>query len=131
MNLEHLKGHGFGQATKSQIDIKSIVEFEVSLTPMMKEIQTALINSMEISLTEIRRTCKGLTDLDDLHFDKALSRDLYLEISKKLQPVWHRVQPQTKAEVNNLKSLRLFLTTLLSYDSITFLKIFSTFTMRF
>lgn len=74
----------------------------------MAEIQTAIIESMDATLVEIRRGNTYL-EVDDLTVDNALHRSFDQIIRNQLNPVWHQVTPKTKQLVSDLSTLRKLL----------------------
>ncbi|POV99012.1 hypothetical protein PSHT_13729 [Puccinia striiformis] len=101
------------------------IELHQPMSPAMTEIQTAIIESMDATLAEIR---KGNTNLevDDLTIDNALHRSFDQIIRNQLNPIWHRVSFKTKQLVSDLKTLRQLLSYLLAFDCIMFYRFLET-----
>ncbi|KAL7412836.1 hypothetical protein BDY24DRAFT_352173 [Mrakia frigida] len=96
-----------------------VVELYQPLTTPMKEIQNAIVECMDATLMELRKSCTGV-ELDDFTVENALFRHFDRIVRGQLDPIWHRVGPKTKRLVSDLTTLRNLLNYLLSYDSITF-----------
>ena len=82
-----------------------VVEFEVPMTDSMRDIQNAILECVEVSVSELRKAGTGL-ELDDWTLDSALHRSFDVIIRRQLDPVWHRVSFRTKQIVNDLTVLR-------------------------
>ncbi|KAK6351668.1 hypothetical protein TWF718_004821 [Orbilia javanica] len=96
-----------------------VVELEISMTPAMQSIQNAVLQCIEISISELRKANLGL-DIEDWSVDSALHRSFDILIRRQLDPVWHRVSPRTRQIASDLTTLRTILLTLLSLDAISF-----------
>ncbi|KAK6503617.1 hypothetical protein TWF481_008626 [Arthrobotrys musiformis] len=96
-----------------------VVELEVSMTSAMHSIQNAVLQCIEISISELRKLNLGL-DIGDWSVDSALHRSFDILIRRQLEPIWHRVSPRTKQIVSDLTTLRTILLNLLSLDAISF-----------
>jgi len=102
-----------------------VIELHQPMSPAMHEIQTAIIESMDATLAEIRR-CNTNLEVDDLTIDNALHRSFDQIIRNQLNPIWHRVSFKTKQLVTDLKTLRQLLSYLLAFDCITFYRFLET-----
>ncbi|KAJ9098668.1 hypothetical protein QFC21_004316 [Naganishia friedmannii] len=96
-----------------------VIELYQPLSPLMTDIQSAIIECMEATLAELRRSNTTL-DVDDFTVENALFRNFDRIVRSQLNPVWHRVGPKTRRLVGDLQELRRLLTYLLSYDSVTY-----------
>ncbi|KAJ9122540.1 hypothetical protein QFC22_001969 [Naganishia vaughanmartiniae] len=96
-----------------------VIELYQPLSPLMADIQSAIIECMEATLAELRRSNTSL-DVDDFTVENALFRNFDRIVRSQLNPVWHRVGPKTRRLVGDLQELRRLLTYLLSYDSVTY-----------
>jgi DNA excision repair protein ERCC-4 len=97
---------------------------------MMSEIQAAVVECMEATLSELKRSNTTVSarvsrrvksrgsmcgrneqlDLDDFTVDNALFRNFDRIVRSQLDPVWHRVGAKTKKLVADLTQLRKLLT---------------------
>ncbi|CED82579.1 Structure-specific endonuclease ERCC1-XPF, catalytic component XPF/ERCC4 [Phaffia rhodozyma] len=96
-----------------------VIELYQPLTKGMQEIQGAIVECMDATLAEFRKSASGV-DMDEMTVDNALFRNFDKIVRGQLDPVWHRVGPRTKRLVSDLTTLRLLLNYLLTYDSISF-----------
>jgi DNA excision repair protein ERCC-4 len=94
----------------------------------MQQIQGAVIECMEATLGELKRSCTNVScsatirycnwsewlffqvDLDDFTVENALFRNFDRIVRHQLDPVWHRVGNKTKKLVADLTQLRQLLT---------------------
>ncbi|KAH9811883.1 DNA repair protein rad16 [Melampsora americana] len=102
-----------------------VIELHQPLSPAMNDIQTSIIECMDASLNQIRRANPNL-EVDDLTVDNALFRSFDMVIRAQLDPIWHRVSPQTRQLVSDLTTLRKLLGYLLSFDCVTFYQFLET-----
>ena len=105
--------------------IAEVIELEVPLTDSMKDIQNAILECVEVSISELRKADTGL-ELEAWTVDSALHRSFDVIIRRQLDSVWHRVSYRTRQIVNDLSVLRSILHALLTYDSVSFNKYLDT-----
>ncbi|KAK6537076.1 hypothetical protein TWF281_001276 [Arthrobotrys megalospora] len=96
-----------------------VVELEVGMTTAMQSIQNAVLQCIEISISELRKANLGL-DIEDWSVDSALHRSFDILIRRQLDPIWHRVSPRTRQIASDLTTLRTILLNLLSLDAVSF-----------
>lgn len=96
-----------------------VIELEVQMSDSMREIQNAIMECVEVSIGELKKSNSGL-EMDDWNVDSALHKQFDLVVRRQLDPVWHRVSWKTKQIVNDLTVLRGMLHTLLTYDAVSF-----------
>ncbi|KAK6355381.1 hypothetical protein TWF696_004489 [Orbilia brochopaga] len=106
-------------AQSLEVQKADVVELEVNMTSAMQTIQHAVLQCIEISISELRKANAGL-DLDDWSVDSALHRSFDVAIRRQLDPVWHRVSSRTKLIASDLTTLRTILQNLLSLDAVSF-----------
>ena len=82
-----------------------VVELDVPITDSMKDIQNAILECIEASIAEIRKSNSNL-DIDQWNVDNALNKNFVMAIRRQLDPVWHRVTVQTRKIVNDLGVLQ-------------------------
>ncbi|KAG6991181.1 DNA repair protein rad16 [Physcia stellaris] len=102
-----------------------VIELEVPMSEGMKDIQTAILECVEVSISELRKAGTGI-ELDDWTIDSALHKSFDVIIRRQLDPVWHRVSYRTRQIVNDLTVLRSILHALLTYDAVSFNKYLDT-----
>lgn len=98
-----------------------VIELEVPMTDSIKEIQNAIMECVEVSIHELKKGNSGL-DMDDWHLDSALLKNFDVMVRRQLDPNWHRVSWKTRQIVNDLTVLRGLLTSVLTYDAVSFLQ---------
>ncbi|XP_069693595.1 DNA repair endonuclease XPF [Periplaneta americana] len=96
-----------------------VVELHLPLTSAMLEIQTAVLDLMNLTVKELKRINQTL-DTDELTVENAISKSFHKILQLQLDPIWHQLSMKTKQLVADLKTLRLVLTYLTKYDCITF-----------
>ena len=82
-----------------------VIELEVPMSAKMKEIQNAVLECVEISVNELRKSNTGL-DMEEWTLDSALHRNFDVSIRRQLDPIWHRVSYRTRQIVSYLSDLR-------------------------
>ena len=98
-----------------------VIELEVPMSDSMRDIQQAIMECVEVSIGELKKSNTGL-EMGDWNVDSALHKQFDMVVRRQLDPVWHRVSWKTKQIVNDLSVLRGMLHTLLTYDSVSFNK---------
>lgn len=83
-----------------------VIELEVAMTESMREIQTAVLECIEVSISELRKANSQYLELEDWTVDSALHKSFDLIIRRQLDPVWHRISYRTRQIVNDLTVLR-------------------------
>lgn len=102
-----------------------VIELEVPMTETMQAIQNAVLECVEVSISELKKANTGL-EMDDWTLESALHQNFDAIVRRQLDPVWHRVSWRTKQIANDLTVLRSILHSLLSYDSVSLLKYLDT-----
>ena len=96
-----------------------VVELHQPPSASMRAIQTAIVECLDGTLAEVRRSHVDV-DVEDLNVESALYRAFDVLVRRQLEPVWHRISPGTKQLVGDLSTLRSLLHYLLTYDPISF-----------
>lgn len=96
-----------------------VIELEVPMSESMRDIQNAIMECVEVSIGELKKSNSGM-EMDDWNVDSALHKQFDMAVRRQLDPVWHRVSWKTKQIVNDLTVLRGMLHTLLTYDAVSF-----------
>ncbi|KAH9487436.1 DNA repair protein rad16 [Psilocybe cubensis] len=96
-----------------------VVELSQHLTEPMADIHHAIIECMNSTLSELKRSNTNL-DLDDFNVQNAYFQSFEVIVRRQLDSVWHKVGPKTKQLVNDLGILRRLLYYLLTYDALQF-----------
>ncbi|KAL7796511.1 MUS38-like protein [Trichoderma ceciliae] len=98
-----------------------VIELEVPMTDSMRDIQNAIMECVEVSIHELKKGNSGL-DMDDWNLDSALLKNFDVMVRRQLDPNWHRVSWKTRQIVNDLTILRGLLSSILTYDAVSFLQ---------
>ncbi|OAK98359.1 DNA repair protein [Phaeosphaeriaceae sp. SRC1lsM3a] len=102
-----------------------VIELEVPMTDAMQDIQNAVLECVEASISELKKANPGL-EVDDWTLDSALHKNFDQIIRRQLDPVWHRTTFKTRQVVRDLSLLRSILHALLTYDAVNFNKYLDT-----
>lgn len=85
-----------------------VIELEVPMSDKMREIQNAVLECVETSISELKKSNTGL-DMADWTLDSALHRSFDVAIRRQLDSIWHRVSFRTRQIVSDLTDLRQIL----------------------
>ncbi|EST05062.1 ERCC4 domain protein [Kalmanozyma brasiliensis GHG001] len=96
-----------------------VVELHQPLSRSMRNIQTAIIECLDASLSELKRGNANV-ETDDFSIEHAIFRAFDVVVRRQLDPIWHKVSAKTKQLVGDLTTLRSLLNYLLTYDCVTF-----------
>ncbi|KAL1304737.1 hypothetical protein AAFC00_003682 [Neodothiora populina] len=102
-----------------------VIELEVPMSDAMRDIQNAVMECVEVSIGELKKSNSGL-EMDDWNLDSALHRNFDAIIRRQLDPVWHRTSYKTRQIVRDLTLLRNILHYLLTFDAVSFLRYLDT-----
>ncbi|KAH8695030.1 putative DNA repair protein RAD1 [Talaromyces proteolyticus] len=102
-----------------------VIELEVPMSDKMREIQNAVLECVETSISELKKANSGL-DMEDWTLDSALHKNFDVSIRRQLEPIWHRVSFRTRQIASDLTVLRAILQSLLTYDAVSLLKYLDT-----
>ncbi|PVH98378.1 DNA repair protein-like protein RAD1 [Periconia macrospinosa] len=102
-----------------------VIELEVPMTDAMRSIQNAVLECVEASISELRKSNAGV-DMVDWTLDSALHKNFDTIIRRQLDPVWHRTTFKTRQVVRDLTLLRTILHALLTHDAVDFNKYLDT-----
>jgi len=102
-----------------------VIELEVPMTDAMRDIQNAVLECVEVSISELRKSNTGI-EMEDWTLDSALHKNFDVIVRRQLDPVWHRTTFKTRQVVRDLTLLRTILHALLTYDAVDFNKYLDT-----
>lgn len=85
-----------------------VIELEVPMTDKMRDIQNAILECVETSISELKKANSGL-DVEDWTLDSALHKNFDVSIRRQLDPIWHRVSFRTRQIASDLTVLRAIL----------------------
>jgi len=92
----------------------TVTELSIPLTPQMQKIQNALLECIEVCLSELKRSNPTL-DMEEWTADAALHRNFDVTVRRMLDPIWHRVSWKTRGIVADLSLLRRILQYFISW----------------
>ncbi|EIM22060.1 hypothetical protein WALSEDRAFT_51071 [Wallemia mellicola CBS 633.66] len=95
-----------------------VVELYPSMTKSMLDLQHSILQCMDATVQEIKKSNVSYLDIDDFTVDNALFKSFDKIIRMQLLPVWHLIRPKTKGMIEDLRTLRNLLTYLLNYSCV-------------
>ena len=99
-------------------------ELHQQLTPAMKEIQNAIAAAVQVCIRELKKSTSLIEwSSSDLTLENVVTTNFDMQISRQLEHDWHKLSPQTKQLVNDLRTLRTLFQYLIHYDCISFYKL--------
>ncbi|KAK9463059.1 uncharacterized protein V1516DRAFT_671856 [Lipomyces oligophaga] len=112
--------------------VKDVVEIKIALTPIMKDIQVAILECLEYCVRDLRRglkTVSGITnrglDLDDNDMwtvESALQESFIRRMHYHTDPVAYNLRATTRRSLKDVALLRNLLASLYNKDCISFLQ---------
>lgn len=90
----------------------------------MKEIQNAIAVAVQTCIRQLKNSTK-LIDWNDeeLSVENCVTKNFDMTLSRQLQKDWHRLKPETKRLIEDLRSLRTLFQYLINDDCIQFWKL--------
>lgn len=85
-----------------------VIELEVPMTEGMRLIQNAVMECVEVSISELKKGNPGL-QMEDWNLDSALHKSFDVIVRRQLDPVWHRTTFRTRQITRDLTLLRTIL----------------------
>lgn len=82
-----------------------VIELEIPMTDKMRDIQNAVLECVEVSIRELKRS-NPVLDIEDWNVDSALQKNFDIVIQRQLDPNWHRVSIKTRQIVSDLAVLK-------------------------
>ncbi|KAF2453405.1 hypothetical protein BDY21DRAFT_366959 [Lineolata rhizophorae] len=105
-----------------------VIELVIDMTDNMRAIQNAILECIEVSIQELKKSNSGI-EMEDWNTDSALHKNFDVIVRRQLDPVWHRTSFRTRQIVRDLTLLRTILQydlTVLTYDAVSFQKYLDT-----
>ncbi|SAM07091.1 hypothetical protein [Absidia glauca] len=100
-------------------DNEEVIELRQPMTEDMEKIQQGLIECMEATLAEVRKSNQRV-NVPEYTFENSLFKSFDAIVRQQLDPIWHQVPASTKQLVGDLKVLRQLLAYLTTYDCVSF-----------
>lgn len=116
----------FHDAIKNELEQNTprVQELHQDLSPSMKDIQCAIVAAVQTCMKELKNSTPFLEWLgDDLSIENCVTSAFDRAVSRQLEKDWHRLKPQTKQLVNDLRTLRALFASLIQYDCVSFWKL--------
>ena len=116
----------FHDAVSSELELcpPYVDELRQGLTPAMVEIQNAIAAAVQACIRELKRSTSLIEWAEsDLTVENCVTTAFDMSISRQLEHDWHKLGPQTKQLVNDLRTLRNLFQYLIHYDCISFYKL--------
>ncbi|VEU40547.1 unnamed protein product [Pseudo-nitzschia multistriata] len=103
-----------------------VQELHQDLSPSMKDIQSAIVAAVQTCMKELKSSTPFLEWIgDDLSIENCVTSAFDRAVSRQLEKDWHRLKPQTKQLVQDLRTLRALFASLIQYDCVSFWKLIS------
>lgn len=105
-----------------------VVEFHQELSPLQKEMQQAIAVALQSVIRKLKES-KALTNLtllldgEQFTVENLVTNPLDRALSRNLEHDWHRLSPETKQLIQDLRTLRTLFQSLLTYDCVSFYKL--------
>ena len=101
-----------------------VTELHQSLSPTQKEMQAAIAAAVQACIRELKASTKVLEWTDsELSVENCVTAPFDQAISRQLEHEWHKLRPQTKQLVQDLRTLRTLFQALIHYDCVSFWKL--------
>lgn len=116
----------FHDAIKTELEQNTphVQELHQDLSASMKDIQTAIVAAVQTCMKELKNSTPFLEWLgDDLSIENCVTSAFDRAVSRQLEKDWHRLKPQVKQLVTDLRTLRNLFSFLIQYDCVTFWKL--------
>lgn len=113
----------FHEAVKDELEGKppKVIEIHQPLSPMMQEIQSAIVAAVQTCMRELKKATPFVEWTGEaLSIENCVTSNFDVAVSRQLHKDWHRVSPETKRLVDDLRQLRKLFQVLLQYDCVSF-----------
>ena len=97
-------------------------------TPKMKHIQNSIAAAVQACMRELKKSTPGIEWTGtDLSIENCVTSSFDRAVSRQVDPEWHKLKPQTKQLVNDLRTLRKMFQSLIQQDCVTFWRMINAF----
>ncbi|CAJ1965397.1 unnamed protein product [Cylindrotheca closterium] len=113
----------FHEHVKQELEVgqPDLEELHQPLSPLMSEIQLALVSAVQACLRELKRSTPFVEwQNSELSIENCVTTSFDRMITKQLEKDWHRLKPETKQLSQDLRTLRTLFQSLIQYDCIKF-----------
>jgi DNA excision repair protein ERCC-4 len=101
-----------------------VEELHQPLSPAMQEIQNAIVAAVQTCMRELKNSTPFVEWTGaELSVENCVTSSFDRAISRQLEKDWHRIKPQAKQLVQDLKTLRTLFQSLIQYDCVSFWKL--------
>jgi DNA excision repair protein ERCC-4 len=105
-----------------------VIELHQELSPLQKEMQQAIAVALQTVIRKLKES-KALANLtllldgEQFTVENLVTNPLDQALSRNLEHDWHRLSPETKQLIQDLRTLRTLFQNLLTYDCVSFYKL--------
>lgn len=99
-----------------------VEELQQRLSPSMKEIQNAIVVALQTCLKELKSATAALVEWtgDELKIENCAMPNFHHAVKRQLEKDWHRIKPQTRQLVEDLRTLGTLFHVLIQSDCVRF-----------
>lgn len=114
----------FHQAVQEELEAYApdVEELQQALSPSMKEIQSAIVVALKTCLRELKSATAALVEWtgDELKIENCAMPNFHSAVRRQLEKDWHRIKPQTRQLVEDLRTLGTLFQILIQSDCVRF-----------
>jgi len=99
-----------------------VEELQQSLSPLMKEIQSSIVAALQTCMKELKSLTSALVEWtgEELSIENCAMPNFHKSVKRQLEKEWHRLKPQTKQLVEDLRVLGSLFQKLIQDDCVRF-----------
>lgn len=97
----------------------TVVELHVPISQTMKNIQTCILDLMNLTVSELKRMNKSV-EMQEITVENCVAKKFHKILQAQLDCVWYQLNKKSKQLIADLKTLRYLIITMLHSDAITF-----------
>ncbi len=99
-----------------------VEELQQSLSPSMKEIQSSIVAALQTCMRELKSLTAALVEWtgEELSIENCAMPNYHLTVKRQLEKDWHRLRPQTRQLVEDLRTLGTLFQYLIQSDCVRF-----------
>lgn len=114
----------FHEAVQEELDeyAPNVEELQQTLSPSMKEIQSAIVAALQTCLKELKGATAALMEWtgEELKIENCAMPNFHQSVKRQLEKDWHRIKPQTRQLVEDLRTLGTLFHILIQSDCVRF-----------
>ncbi|XP_054163438.1 LOW QUALITY PROTEIN: DNA repair endonuclease XPF-like [Oppia nitens] len=101
--------------------LPNVIEIRLSMTPLMKKIQFALMDLISLCIKELTNSNNSfLYDCQELNAMSVISLNFDSMVRKQFDPIWYQLSAKCRRTIYDIKLLKQLLFHLTQLDSVTF-----------